>query len=101
MMISLEDIRKTSKLSKLSFSEENLSDFAAEINKIIIMIDSLAEVDTDDVEPLRSVLDMKQRLDEDIVNLGDISQELFQNIPDQGKELANSVKCFVVPKVVE
>lgn len=100
-MISREDIRKVSKLAKLAFDEDHLGELATELNSIMTMIDSLSELDTEGVEPLRSVLDNDQRLVEDKVSEKDISGDLFKNIPEGGADLAREIKCFVVPKVVE
>jgi aspartyl-tRNA(Asn)/glutamyl-tRNA(Gln) amidotransferase subunit C len=100
-MITVEEIKKTAKLARLSFSEEKMQEMAKDLNSIIKMIDQLKEVDCSDVEPLRSVSEAYQRLAEDEVTETDISEDLFKNIPENGAELAKAVKCFVVPKVVE
>lgn len=100
-MINIDDIRKTSRLAKIDFSDDHMSDFLKDLNSIMQMIDSLQEVDCSEVVPLRSVLDMHQRLAEDVVSEDGIANQLFQNIPEGGAELAKEVKCFIVPKVVE
>lgn len=100
-MITVEEIKKTSKLARLSFSEEKMHEMAKDLNSIINMIDQLREVNCKDVEPLRSVSEAYQRFAEDEVNEKDISEDLFKNIPENGSDLAKAVKCFVVPKVVE
>lgn len=100
-MITKEDFAKLQKLSKLSFSEEEMPVIIEKLNNVMSMIDEITKVDCSNVEPLRSVCDMNQRLREDRVTTQDISDQLLSNIPQQGRELAKAVKCFIVPKVVE
>jgi aspartyl-tRNA(Asn)/glutamyl-tRNA(Gln) amidotransferase subunit C len=44
---------------------------------------------------------MYQRTREDEVNVGNISNQLFANVPAKNAEFAKEVKCFIVPKMVE
>lgn len=100
-MISIEDIKKIERLAKLNYSEDKLENLAIDMNKIINMIDDFKEIDCSDIVPLRSVLDMKQRLEADEAVEQKIENQLFSNLPKSGSELAKEVNCFVVPKVVE
>ena len=100
-MISNEELKKLQKLAKLEFSDNELEDFSHKLANVVGMIDKLREVDCEGVEPLRSVCDMHQRMREDKVEISDISDDLFKNIPEKGAEIAKEVKCFVVPKVIE
>ena len=65
------------------------------------LIDKLQEIDSEGVDPRRSVCDMHQRFREDKVENTNISEDLFKNVPDSGSQIAQEVKCFVVPKVIE
>jgi aspartyl-tRNA(Asn)/glutamyl-tRNA(Gln) amidotransferase subunit C len=100
-MITEKELKKLQKLAKLSFSQEELSSFSTKLNSVVAMIDSLAEVNCENVEPLRSVSDMYQRTREDEVNVSNISDQLFANVPAKNVEFAKEVKCFIVPKMVE
>jgi len=100
-MITEEELKKLQKLAKLSFSKDELDNFAKKLNSIMAMIDSLVEVNCENIEPLRSVSDMYQRTREDEVNVGNISNQLFANVPAKNAEFAKEVKCFIVPKMVE
>lgn len=100
-MISIEDIKKIERLAKLRHKEDDQESLAVDLNNIINMIDTLQDVDCSNIEPLRSVLDMHQRLEEDNATDQKIEHQLFSNLPKSGSELAKEVKCFVVPKVVE
>lgn len=100
-MITEEELKKLQKLAKLSFSKDELDNFAKKLNSVMAMIDSLVEINCENIEPLRSVSDMYQRTREDEVNVGNISNQLFANVPAKNAEFAKEVKCFIVPKMVE
>ncbi len=93
--ISTEEILDIAKLSRLAVSPEQADGYAQDLNKILAMMDLLAEVDTDGVAPLTNVHDMTQRLRDDIPNR-DIDRERNQsNAPSVADGL------FLVPQVIE
>ena len=98
-MITEEELKKLQKLAKLSFSKDELDGFTKKLNSVMAMIDSLAEANCENIEPLSS--DMYQRTREDEVTVGDIADQLFANVPAQNAAFAKEVKCFIVPKMVE
>ncbi len=100
-MISDKELKKLQILSKLDFSDNELKSFSHKLASVVDMIDRLQEIDCEGVEPLRSVCDMHQRMREDKIEVSDISEDLFKNVPEKGSEIAREVKCFVVPKVIE
>lgn len=100
-MITNEEVQKIAKLARFNFSQEELNNFSYQLTEMMNMIDIFNDVDCSNVEPLTSVCDMQQRMRKDQVLYGDISDELFANLPNDKAELAKEVKCFVVPKVVE
>ncbi|MDR0329556.1 MAG: Asp-tRNA(Asn)/Glu-tRNA(Gln) amidotransferase subunit GatC [Rickettsia sp.] len=100
-MITNEEVQKIAKLAMFNFTQKEISSFAHQLTEMMNMIDILNDVDCSNVEPLTSVCDMHQRMRKDQVLYGDISDELFANVPNDKAELAKEVKCFVVPKVVE
>jgi aspartyl-tRNA(Asn)/glutamyl-tRNA(Gln) amidotransferase subunit C len=100
-MITETEFNKLQKLAKLHFSDQEIPLIMDKLNKVMKMIDDIADVDCTGVEPLRSVCDMDQRMRADEVTDGDILSQLFSNVPSKGSEFAKEIKCFVVPKVVE
>lgn len=100
-MISDKELKKLQRLSKLDFSDNELKSFSHKLASVVGMIDKLQEIDCEGVEPLRSVCDVHQRMREDKIEISDISEDLFKNVPEKGSEIAREVKCFVVPKVIE
>ena len=95
MSVTLDDTRKCANLSRLGLSNDQLNEITPKLDNIVGFIDQLAEVDTDNVEPLASVVDITLRLREDEVTDGGYQKEILSNAPDTQEGY------FVVPKVVE
>lgn len=76
-------------------SDEELERFVPELNNILGWVEQLGEVDTDGVEPLTAVIEQKLRLRADVVNDGNIRDEVLANAPDAQHGF------FAVPKVIE
>jgi aspartyl-tRNA(Asn)/glutamyl-tRNA(Gln) amidotransferase subunit C len=100
-MITTSEIRKLQNLVKIKYSPEEEAKFAKQFDGVLEMINKLHTIDCQNVEPLCSVSELNQRVVEDKVLVKDISEDLFRNVPKEGRELAKEVKCFVVPKVME
>ena len=60
-----------------------------------VTVEQLAEVDTDNVEPLPSPVNITARLREDVKNDGDCAEKVLSNAPETTQGF------YVVPKVVE
>jgi aspartyl-tRNA(Asn)/glutamyl-tRNA(Gln) amidotransferase subunit C len=100
-MITKEEVQKVAKLSRLKFEEEKVVCFSQQLSRIMDMIDILNEIDCRGIKPLTSVCDMNTRTRKDVVTEIDISNELFGNVSGASAPLAQEVKYFIVPKVVE
>lgn len=100
-MISDMELKKLQKLARLSFSDKEATNLSTKLESVLSMIDRIHEVECHDVEPLRSVCEMNQRMLSDSVNVTDLSEDLFKNVPGSQADLAREIKCFIVPKVVE
>ena len=100
-MISDIELKKLQKLARLSFSGEETKEFSSKLESVLNIINQIQEVECQDIEPLRSVCEMSQRLREDKVNEANLSDDLFKNVPGKSVNLAREIKCFIVPKVVE
>lgn len=101
IMITDAELKKLQKLSKLSFTDIEIKAFSSKLISVMNMIDQLKDVDCSEVEPLRSVCDMDQRMRPDEIIEGDNSDDLFKNISEKEAAFAKEIKCFVVPKVIE
>ena len=76
-------------------SDAELEKLVPELNNILGWVEQLGEVDTDGVEPLTAVIDQKLRLRDDVVNDGDVRDDVLANAPDAQHGF------FAVPKVIE
>ena len=95
MSLDKETVAKVASLARIKMSDEELEKLAPTLSNIIQFVEQLAEVDTDNVEPLANVVDITLRLREDEITDGGIQKDVLANAPE---ELEN---FFVVPKVIE
>jgi len=95
MSVSSEQVRHIAKLARIAMSDAELERLVPELNNILGWVEQLGEVNTDGVEPLTAVIDQKLRLREDVVNDGNIRDEVLANAPQAQHGF------FAVPKVIE
>jgi aspartyl-tRNA(Asn)/glutamyl-tRNA(Gln) amidotransferase subunit C len=65
------------------------------LNAMLAFVEQLSEVDVDGVAPMTSVTPMEMKKRPDVVNDGEIVDEIVANAP------ATEDHFFLVPKVVE
>jgi len=95
MSVSPEQVRHIAKLARIAMSDEEIERLAPELNNILGWVEQLAEVNTEGVEPLTAVIDLKLRLRDDVVNDGNIRDAVLANAPEAQHGF------FAVPKVIE
>ena len=95
MSVNTEQVRHIAKLARIAMSDDELDRLVPELNNILGWVEQLAEVDTDGIEPLTAVIDLKLRLRDDVVTDGNIQAEVLANAPDAQHGF------FAVPKVIE
>ena len=95
MSVTNEQVRHIARLARIAMSDEELDRLVPELNAIIGWVEQLGEVDTDGVEPLTAVIDQKLRLRDDVVNDGNIRDQVLANAPEAQHGF------FAVPKVIE
>ena len=95
MSVSPEQVRHIAKLARIAMSDEELDKLLPELNNILGWVEQLGEVNTDGVEPLTAVIDQKLRLRDDIVNDGNVRDDVLANAPEAQHGF------FAVPKVIE
>jgi len=95
MSLTEKEVRKIAKLSRIKLKDDEIGHFQTELSNILDWIEQLQEVDTDDVPPMSSVVDMQSPIRTDKVTDGGYRDDVLTNAPE------NQYGCFVVPKVVE
>ena len=95
MSVSPEQVRHIAKLARIGMTDAEIDALVPELNNILGWIEQLGEVDTDGVEPLTAVIDQTLRLRDDVVDDGNIRDQILAHAP----EAQHGV--FAVPKVIE
>ncbi len=95
MSMDKETVRKVAGLARIQMDDAELETMAPQLSKIIDWIEQLAEVDTDNVEPLANVVNINLALREDKITDGDCADKVLANAPEDVQGF------FVVSKVVE
>jgi len=88
-------VAKIARLSRIKIEDDQLEPLADELNNILGWIEQLEEVNTDDIEPMSSVVDAKLRWRDDEVTDGAKSEAILKNAPN------SEYGFFAVPKVIE
>jgi aspartyl-tRNA(Asn)/glutamyl-tRNA(Gln) amidotransferase subunit C len=95
MSVTNDQVRHIAGLARIAMSDQELERLVPELNNILGWVEQLAEVNTEGVEPLTAVIDQKLRLRDDVVNDGNIRDEVLANAPEAQHGF------FAVPKVIE
>lgn len=95
MALDRDTVRKIARLARIKVKEEELDPLAGELGQILTFVEQLDKVDTADVEPMTSVVEVKLPMREDVVNDGGDAEKVLRNAP------AGKHGFFAVPKVVE
>jgi aspartyl-tRNA(Asn)/glutamyl-tRNA(Gln) amidotransferase subunit C len=82
-------------LAKLELSEKEREEAKKDMGRMLDYIDTLNELDTDEVEPMSHVFPIHNVFREDVVTNGDDRDNILKNAPEK-KDGA-----FKVPKTVE
>ncbi len=88
-------VRQIAFLARLRVEEQDVDGLAGELSSIIDWVEQLNEVETDGVEPMTSVADLKWPRRNDEVNDGGYPDRVLANAPDRVDDF------YAVPKVVE
>lgn len=95
MSLDKATVARIAALARIEVPEGELDRLAGELSNILGWIEQLGEVDTDGVEPLRSVMPIKAHWRSDQVADGNRRDDVLKNAP------RSHDGYFVVPKVVE
>ena len=95
MSLDEATVARIANLARIAVAPAELAPLAGELSHILGWIEQLAEVDTDDVAPMTSVVAMRLAWRDDTVTDGDEAEAILANAP------ARQDGWFVVPKVVE
>ena len=95
MQVDAATVRRIARLARIKISDEEAKGLEAELSGILNWVEQLDEVDTLAVEPMTRVVPIELKKRTDVINDGDIADDVVKNAPMVEDHY------FVVPKVVE
>lgn len=95
MLLDKDTVKKVASLARIRMNDAELERMAPQLSNIIGFVEQLAQVNTDNVEPLANVADITLELRADEVTDGGYAEKVLANAPEQTQGY------FVVAKVVE
>lgn len=95
MAVDEQTVRRIAHLARIKLDDADVEPMMKELNGILGWVDQLAEVNTDGVEPMTSVVAQRLRWREDVVDDGNIQEDVLKNAPEA------QFGFFAVPKVIE
>ncbi len=95
MSVDAATVRRIAQLARIAVAETEVAHLQGELNAMLAFVEQLSEVDVDGVEPMTSVMPMEMKKRPDLVNDGEIADDVVKNAP------ATEDHFFLVPKVVE
>ncbi len=95
MSVDADTVRRIAHLARIAVTDAEVPHLQGELNAMLAFVEQLSEVNIEGVEPMTSVtpMDMKKRAD--VVDDGEIADDVVGNAP------ATEHHFFLVPKVVE
>lgn len=95
MALTLNDVEKIAKLSRLQLNEDEKNTALDELNKIFALAEKMQTIDTDGVEPMAHPHEIALRLREDHITGTDCATEYQACAPETRNRL------YIVPQVIE
>ena len=95
MLIDKATVAKIARLARIHVPEDKRQALAGELSNILGWVEQLGEVDTKNVAPMTSVVDVRLPERGDVIDDGDCRDDILANAPQTDGGF------FVVPKVVE
>jgi aspartyl-tRNA(Asn)/glutamyl-tRNA(Gln) amidotransferase subunit C len=95
MSVDADTVRRIAHLARIAVTDAEVPHLQGELNAMLSFVEQLSEVDVTGVEPMTSVMPMEMKKRTDVVNDGEIPDDIVRNAP------ATENHFFLVPKVVE
>jgi len=93
--ITKKDVEYVANLARLELTDEEKETFTRQLENILGYMDKLNEVNTSDVKPTSSIVNLKNVSREDIVEIFENTDGIIANAPEREDRL------FKVKKIIE
>jgi aspartyl-tRNA(Asn)/glutamyl-tRNA(Gln) amidotransferase subunit C len=81
--LTREDLLKLAQLARLDLSEDEINEFAEEINKILTYVEQLQAADVNGLEPTYQVTGLTNVMRDDVIkDYGYKPSDLLKNVPE-------------------
>ncbi|UCG11997.1 MAG: Asp-tRNA(Asn)/Glu-tRNA(Gln) amidotransferase subunit GatC [Deltaproteobacteria bacterium] len=94
MKITLEEVEYVADLARLEVSSEEKEQLTHQMNRILLYMEKLNELDTTDVVPTSHAIDLRNAFREDVVRESLHRVDSLENAPESNDEE------FVVPRII-
>jgi aspartyl-tRNA(Asn)/glutamyl-tRNA(Gln) amidotransferase subunit C len=94
MALEREDVRKLAMLARLELPDEELDQIGPQLERILGFVDQLSSLDTENVEPMTTALEVDNRWRDDVAFEGLSRDDALRNAPARDEEY------FLVPAVL-
>ncbi|MCO8122798.1 Asp-tRNA(Asn)/Glu-tRNA(Gln) amidotransferase subunit GatC [Stieleria sp. TO1_6] len=94
MALSADDVRKLALLARLEISDDEVGQLLPQLESILVFVAQLSKLDTENVEPMTTALDVDNRWRADTPATGLDREAALTNAPAADEE------CFRVPAVL-
>lgn len=95
MSLDAEQVKKIAHLARIEINEADIPGYAETLSNILDLVDQMAAVNTDGVEPMAHPMDASQRLRADVVTETN-NREQFQAVAPKTED-----GLYLVPQVIE
>lgn len=94
MSLQDDDVKKLALLARLELSDDEVTEVRPQLDRILEFVHQLSEVDTENVEPMSTALDVDNRWRDDVRVQGLTAEAALRNSP------SNDGESFLVPPVL-
>ncbi len=94
MKIGRNEVEYVANLARLQLDNGEIDEFAQQLSDILLYVDKLSEVDTDNVEPLAHAVEMNNAFRDDKVLRKSSKEAALANAPDKDDDY------FKVPRII-
>ena len=95
MSIDKDIVKHISKLARISLEGKKIDNLSKDLSSIMKFIEKLNKLNTDNTNPLTSIIDASLKSRKDEIKEEKIRDQILKNSPEENKEF------FVVPKGIE